>query len=117
MSLVVGPERFVERDEDAVSLPLREAGSRAITAEVLARGAAPARRQSAATTRRAIRTGRLSFAAKQIFFRRGRTGGAFTASSQPRSPWSSTRELLAEIVLPLLGLAVVVGTAVFWLQP
>ncbi len=38
------------------------------------------------------------------------------AVQPPPSRWTG-RELLAEMVLPLFGLAVVVGIAVFWAKP
>lgn len=59
----------------------------------------------------------------------GRTKGAAAAGAVPKgnrrprskltaaSPWTIARELLTEIGVPLLGLAVVAVIALFWLQP
>jgi hypothetical protein len=36
---------------------------------------------------------------------------------QPRPSRWTGREIVAEMILPLFGLAVVVGIAVFWVEP
>lgn len=114
MSVIAGPESVADAGGKVTNVELRgDPSTRAVHEGV----ANKARRRTAAARRRAIRKAQKNLTAERMIWGDGKSTGRASAANSSAQPWSTTREILAEIVLPLLGLAVVVGIAVFWSQP
>jgi hypothetical protein len=100
MSVTGGPVRIANSDPEAWTAQARLADTTA--------------RRRTGEFARITRHGRLRRAAHRMIW-----GGSEAAAvdghvnTEPGRPWSTGREILAEIVLPLLGLAVVIGIAAF----
>jgi len=105
MSVTGGPVRIANSDPEAWTAQARLADT-------------TARRRTREFARYATRHGRLRSAAHRMIWGGSEAAGVDGhGNTEPGRPWSTGREILAEIVLPLLGLAVVIGIAAFWAKP